>query len=389
MNNKRDLWIFIGIVILMAALVSGFVLSQPTAEDILAGSLENAKNIETGYAIVSFDIDTIERDTSGKVEVWAQRGEDGPGAFRVNVLEASEEKALEAEIVSDGETLWAYSPAENKVFIGTPEEAKTLMENNEFMAAELDKFLLDREAYPADGEHEHPENAEEAVQKLGEYFNISRSGSKVVAGEATDQIELEPIPEQMPDEYIAVGGMLNLWIGQFSQIPLEIAYVGGSFGEFKATVSEFAINPVLEDNIFTFNVPEDAEVITFADLEPQSLTLEEANESAEFEFLTPAETPTGATLVDIVEVRGAIVQRYTLPTGGSFTIAQGTSDGEAEFQTPSNDGQSVEVRGTTGQLFTTEEGDQALLTWREGEVFYSVAGDLTPEQALAVAESLQ
>ena len=29
MNRKRNLWIFIGIVILLAALVSGFVLMQP------------------------------------------------------------------------------------------------------------------------------------------------------------------------------------------------------------------------------------------------------------------------------------------------------------------------------------------------------------------------
>ena len=35
MNRKRNLWIFIGIVILAAALVSGFVLMQPSAEDIL------------------------------------------------------------------------------------------------------------------------------------------------------------------------------------------------------------------------------------------------------------------------------------------------------------------------------------------------------------------
>jgi outer membrane lipoprotein-sorting protein len=155
MSKTRDLWIFIGIVIFVAVLVSGFVLTQPTAEDILVGALENAKSIKTGYAVVYIDIDTLERDASGKVEIWAERGKDGPGAFRINVIEASEAKALEAEIVSDGETLWAYSPSENKVYIGTPEEAQTLMENDEFLAGELDNFLQDRESYPADGEHEH------------------------------------------------------------------------------------------------------------------------------------------------------------------------------------------------------------------------------------------
>ena len=103
---------------------------------------------------------------------------------------------------------------------------------------------------------------------------------------------------------------------------MAVAYTGGSLGEFSATVLEFEINAGVDEALFTFDIPAGAEVVTFADLEPQSLTLEEAGQSAEFEFLTPAETPPGATLVDILEVL-AIVQRYTLPEGGSFTIAQG------------------------------------------------------------------
>ena len=135
---------------------------------------------------------------------------------------------------------------------------------------------------------------------------------------------------------------------------------------------------------------EGAEVVTFADLEPQSLTLDEAGENADFEFLTPTETPPGATLVDILEVRGALVHRYTLPEGGSFTIAQGIFDQTFDqSESQSSESQPVEVRGTTGQLLEAEDGGQVLLAWTEGELFYSVAGDLTFEQALTIAESLQ
>ena len=242
------------------------------------------------------------------------------------MLEASEEKAQGAVIVSDGETLWAYSPAENKVFVGTPEEAQAMMEENEFMAGEFGQFHEGEE-----GKHEmvstweHPENAEEAVQKLLEYFNVSKSGSETVAGETANLLKLEPIPEQMPGEYVAVGGYLNLWIGQDSGLPLAVAYTGGSMGEFSATVLEFEVNTGVDEALFTFEIPAGAEVVTFADLEPQSLRWRKRENPAEFEFLTPAETPPGATLVDILEVRGAIVQRYTLPEGGSFTIAQGES----------------------------------------------------------------
>lgn len=387
MNRNRFLWIIIGIVIIVAGLVSGFVLTQPSAADILVQTLENAKTITDGHAVVAIDVDTTEKDLSGTVEVWARRAEDGPGAFRAEVLDTNQEKAQGAVIVSDGKTLWAYSPSENKVFVGTPEEAKAMMENNEFMP---DSFHLDKEGIPEDGEHQHPENAEEAVQKLLEYFNVSKSGSQTVAGEIANQLKLEPIPEQMPSEYAAVGGFINLWIGQESNLPLGLVYTGGSMGELTATVLEVEVNTGVDESLFTFEVPVEAEVVTFADLEPKSMTLQEASESAEFEFLTPVETPAGSTLVDILDVRSALVQRYTLPQGGSFTIAQGISgEDSTEMRNPSSESRSVEVRGTTGQLFEAEEGIQVLLTWTEGNLYYVVAGDLTPEQALTIAESLQ
>lgn len=387
MNRKRNLWIFIGIVILAAALVSGFVVLQASAEEILVQTLETAKTITDGHAVVKIDVDTFEKDANGMVEIWARRGEDGPGSFRMEVLESSEEKAQDAVIVSDGETLWAYSPSENKVFLGTPQEAKTMMEENEHMAGEFEHF---REGITEGGEYEHPENAEEAVQKLLEYFNVGKSGREMVAGETANKLNLEPIPEQMPSEYAAVGGFVNLWIGQESNLPLAVAYTGGSMGELSTNILEFEVNAGVDEALFTFEIPAGSEVVTFAELEPQSLTLEEAGESAEFEFLTPIEVPAGATLVDILEVRGSLVQRYTLPEGGSFTIVQGISgDNSDEIRAPSTESQPVELRGTTGQLLEAEDGSQVLLIWSIGDMFYSVAGNLTQEQALSIAESLQ
>jgi len=390
MSRYRNLWIIGGIGILAAALISGFVLMQPSAQDILVNSLESAKSIKNGHAVVAIKVDTLDKRASGTVEVWASRDEDAPGKFRLEVLEASESKYVGAEIVSDGETLWAYSPSENKVFVGTPEEARTMMEESEFLSGEFGSIPHDFDGKSEDGEHEHPENAEQAVQKLSEYFNIGKSGSETVAGETSERLKLEPIAEQMPSEYAAIGGFINLWIGQESGTPLAVEFTGSSLGDGSATVIEYDINPGVDQKLFTFEIPDGASVVTFADLEPKSLTLEEAGESTDFEFLTPVDIPTGATLVDILDVRGALVQRYTLPEGGSFTLAQGVIDQDAaQDWSPSSESQPVEVRGVTGQLFQAEDGSQVLLTWTEGELFYSVAGDLSPEQALTIGESLQ
>jgi hypothetical protein len=128
--------------------------------------------------------------------------------------------------------------------------------------------------------------------------------------------------------------------------------------------------------------------MTVADLEQahESLSMEDAEAAADFDVLEPAELPAGATLLEVVEVRGAIVQRYNLADGGSFTVAQGMAEAAAP---PEIDGAEVEVRGVSGTLFSDEDGSRTLLTWQEDGLTFWVAGNLTAEQAVALAESLQ
>ena len=253
------------------------------------------------------------------------------------------EKAVGMVIVSDGETIWAYSPSEGKVFTGTAEEAKKMMAEKQPLTGEFDK-----------GEFEHPETAEEAVDKLLEYVQADRTGTETIGNASAYLLELKPIAEQMPAEYVAIGGFVNLWIDTNRSLPLAVAYTGGSMGEVNITALELEINAGVDTSLFTFEIPAGVEVVSFADLEPQSLTLDEAAASAEFEFLTPDVDSDGATLVDVLDVQGAIVQRYTLSDGGSFSIAQGQSD---EAPKPSTEAQAVEVRGVAGSLFTSEDGN--------------------------------
>jgi outer membrane lipoprotein-sorting protein len=375
MNKKRYIWLVAGGVILLAALVSAFVIMQPSAKDILTQTLEISKTIENAHAILNISADSPEEKASATVEVWGRHEEEGPGAFRLEVIETDKEEAVGGVIVSDGETVWAYSPAEGKVFTGTAEEAKAAMEEKQPMGEEFDKE-----------EFEHPENAEEAVEKLLEYFEVQRTGTETIADANAYQLELKPIPEQMPAEYTAVGGLLNLWIDQSRSVPLAVAYTGGSMGEIRITALELEINQGVDGALFSFEIPDGVEVVGFADMKPESLSLDEAAASAEFDFLTPDTVPDGATLIEVFNVKGIIVQQYTLPEGGSFTVAQGQTD---EAEKPSTEEQVVEVRGVAGSLFVSEENDKVLLSWTEGEVSFYIGGNLTAEQALEIAESLK
>jgi outer membrane lipoprotein-sorting protein len=375
MNKKRNVWLIAGGVIVLAALVSAFVAMQPSAKDILTQTLETSKTIENGHAIVNFSVESPEEKAFGTVEVWGVHGEDGPGAFRLEVLETDKEEAVGAVIVSDGETVWVYLPAKNTVLTGTAEEAKAMMKEKQPMREEFDMEEFDR-----------PENVDEAVDKLLEYFEAQRTGSDTIADSDVYALELKPIPEQMPAEYTAVGGLVNLWIDKNRNLPLATAYTGGSMGEVRVTALEIEVNQGVDEALFTFEIPDGAEVKGFADMKPELLTLDEAAASAEFEVLTPDVVPDSATLIDVLNVKGMIVQQYTLPDGGSFSIAQGQTD---EAKKPFTEEQAVEVRGVAGSLFASEENDKVLLTWSEGEVSFYIAGNLTAEQALAIAESLK
>jgi uncharacterized lipoprotein len=81
------------------------------------------------------------------------------------------------------------------------------------------------------------------------------------------------------------------------------------------------------------------------------------------------------------------VQRYNLPDG-SFTVAQGEATSEMTPPAAAESSQMVTVRGVEGTLYADEGGSRTLLTWTEDDVSFWIGGDLTPEQALAVAESL-
>jgi outer membrane lipoprotein-sorting protein len=374
MNKK--LLIVIGAVVVVSALLVGFFALPPTAEELLTQSLEAMKEVTTAHAVVEINAVTPEKNISATIEGWAEYYEDHTGGFRVEVLDASEAEADGAIIVSDGETFWVYSQATNTVYIGTREEALALMAEQEF----------DHQYQGSFEEVQHPETAEEAVARLLEYVTAEYRGREDLAGQTTYLLELVPIAEQMPPEFVAVGGYINLWLQTDSSLPVGFEYSAGSIGSGQVTIVSLETDIDLAADLFIFEIPAGAEVIRIAEMAPQTLSLDEAAETAEFAILTPAETPEGSTLVDVLEVGGTFVQRFTLDDGGSFTVAQGITDETPELPV---EGQVVQVRGVSGVLFEAEDGSQLLLAWSEGGLFYYVAGNLTAEQAFAIAESLE
>lgn len=380
MMRNRKLFFLIAIAILVSIPLVVFA-TQPSAEDLLVAALETMEATTGGHAVVELQFDTPEQSGSGTVEVWGklEAGPDGEPAFRVEVLQTTMEHGAGAVAVSDGSQVWLWRPEKNTVYVGTVEELRQVI-----------KERFDDRDHDFGGDHDtgdHPETPEEAVAKLLEYFEAERAGTETIGDSNAHKVRLIPIPEQMPDEFRTAGGLFHVWIGVDDAAPLGVEYTGGAMGSGKVVATMVERNGGVDESVFTFEIPDGAEVVNLVDLIPEPVSLEEAAATADFELLTPTELPAEASLVEVVEMRGTVVQRYALAGGDSFTVAQGHNANAASA--PQEEGESVTVRGTTGTLYTDESGERTLLSWTEGELYFWIGGDLAPEQALVIAGSLQ
>ncbi len=382
MIRNRKLILPFGILFAVIGLFLVVFLVRASADDMLHQAARLMADAADGHAVATFSVDMPEKSGDGTVEVWGKKdvGPEGEPALRIEVIESSEADMAGVVAVSDGVQFWLWKPAENVVYTGTAAEMKTMMQ--ERMAAH--EHDGDHEAAHADADF--PETPEEAVDKLLEYFTAERAGASDIGGAPAEQIRLIPIPEKMPDEVRANGGLLNVWLRNGDNAPLGIEYTGGAVGYGKATATLLELNIGVDEALFTFEIPPGAEVVNVAELAPEAVTLDEAAAASDFVLLTPDSLAVPARLVDVVEVRGAVVQQYRLPDGGRFTIAQGAAEAG---ETPAEDGEAVTVRGLPGMLYSDAEGARTLLTWDENNVKVWIGGDLTADQALTLAESLQ
>jgi hypothetical protein len=378
MRNRK---VLVGAIILLlvASLGMAAFALQPTAEDLLVQAMETMQTVTDGHAIATFTATTPEMSATGTMEMWGKldMGPNGEPAFRVEVLEANKPEMVGVTAVTDGYNFWLWQPQENKVLIGNADEAAAIIA--EQMAGR--EFEVDPD-YNRD-EMAHPETPEEAVAKLLEYFTAERITDQPIGDTNAHGLRLVPIPEQMPDEVRAAGGFLRVYTRPADGAPLAVEYAEGAMGSGSAQATLLELNQGVDDSLFTFVIPEGAEVVRLEDLKPEELT---AEETADLNALSPATLPADATFVGATEIRGAIVQRYTRPDGGGFTVAQGPTTAVPDRN---EIGTAVTVRGVDGLLYQDEAGAQALLTWAEGETTFWIGGNLTPAEALALAESLQ
>jgi outer membrane lipoprotein-sorting protein len=350
--SKR--WFFgLSLLVAISLLVVG-CQSQPTAEEIVVKLKEVEASTEDAHAVLVIDIQGQGMDENLTVEVWEKK----PDKFRAEVLESSDPDYAGAVTVADGQQVWMYQPSKNEVVVG--------------------EVGPDGSSSPRDMIRE----VDEVIQRALDTSEVNLAGEEDVAGRKTYKLELTPTENE--DAFLPAGSKATLWVDQEDWFVLQAEISGDLLGRGWMSVRSFELNTRLDEGLFQFDIPEGAQVTDMEDKRPTPITLDEAR--AGFPLLVPGYLPEGVTLIDVLAMGEAIILRYD-HSPISFTIIQGSGDDTMPLPVGSQQSE-VPVRGQTATLFS-DGGSSNLLTWTENGVVITIAGHISQDELLKVAESLQ
>ncbi len=349
-------------------------LGQPNAAEIVRRAEAAMRAVEQAHAVVEVEA-TVDGQTLRAVSEGWVAGEQA----RVVVLESSETAAVGTLAVSDGESGWLYHPDSNTVLTGSRDELKAYKEaqmESAPLAAGMDLSGLTA-----------------SVDELLRITDQKLLGSEPIAGIDAWHLSLTPNADA-PPALAAVGGTVELWISKAHDLPLQVIYRGGTMGEGRVTVRQYDPTFQADPTLFTFSPPADAEVVDVASRLPEQLTLAEARAAAPFALLSTPADRAEATLVEVYRLGDSYVQGFD-GTLGEWTLTQSESlpehalmpdarpaDGKAEAR-------FVKVRGAEGRMMQDAERGRTMLVWQENGSYVALAGRLSAEAALKLAESLK
>jgi outer membrane lipoprotein-sorting protein len=285
------------------------------------------------------------------VEMWRKQ----PDKLRAEVLEAGSVEFRGMTLVSDGTQAWLYNPSRRQVMAGEPEAVKLPLVQD--VIESIDELIRTADT--------------RQVRLLGT--------EKISAGE-TYKLEM-PHPD---------GGQALLWISKEHWVPLKIEVASQTLGEGTLKARNLELNTGLSNSLFLFEAPADAQHATHntqsaAGTKSQALTLDEARAQAGFPLLVPAYLPQGVALTSVFQLGEAVAFNYNGPA--PFTIVQSRSGAIAQVP-QTGTAQKIALRGMEATLIADEAQGGIFLAWSESGVSVSIAGAISVEEALKVAESL-
>jgi outer membrane lipoprotein-sorting protein len=354
---KRVVWIAFALLLVLSLVLAA--CGQPiSAEEIVAKMRETLEATQDAHAVVNASVNAQGVEISATAEIW----EGAPNKVRVQILQSSDPDLAGVLAVSDGQQAWYYEPAKNRVQVAPAGQIEM----------PLPQQLLG--------------SMQEAIQQVLEASNVELAGEETVLGREAYKLVLSP-KEGTTQELYPGNGTATLWVDKEQWFVLKAAYQADAFGQGSMEVQSFELNPGLADDLFRFTPPEGTELEEVHIEVPEPLTLDQAKAQALFQLLVPEYVPEGATLVEVFKMGSDIYLEYNQPPDNSFSIVQSIATGGSS--PVGGPAKQIMIRGHDATLVTDEQETKAFLRWIENGVLIAIAGNISPDEAIKVAESLK
>lgn len=323
----------------------------PDGEQLLEASTSAQANRTTFQATQRTTIEADgERQTSVQ-RIWQRSS----GEYRMEVIESDQNQTIDM-MISNGTTTWAYDETDNEAI---RMDGQFGMNQDEIMAFGqnlTDTFLGD--------------------------MNATVSGTETVADRETYVVELQSEGE---DGLYESGTM---WIDQETSYAIKFEVTVQSGFTTSTTYEEITFDEEIDDEVFAFEPPEDAEIRSFDELTPEQYESIDGADNA-----TPLDVPRPA-VPDGYSLRSASVSenlvgwsatfQYTNETGSflSVTVAEQSQNGIQPG------GEAVEIGNVEATLREDGPGGFSTIRFEADGQFYALSGDLERDELITVAESI-
>jgi outer membrane lipoprotein-sorting protein len=350
------------------------VQSTPTpalaqGQALLTQAGQNLKTAKTLHAI--YDITTTGSAASGIVntEVWNA----SPDRSRTVVLQSSLKQFSTGSItVSNGKQVWQYDPAKKVVY--TAKVGNNTSTSTGGAGQSQTQFIMN------------------IVQTVFFHSNATLVSSTAIAnGHAAYDIQVTSAASAPKGSTGQGSGTFNyngdVYLDKASKLPLQVKLTIQGFGQVTLNLPMLVLDQPVDNSLFIFVPPADVQVLPFPKTTTSStgtITLVQAQQQAGYHLLSVPSSQTAYQLQGVDALGAPSNQIFTLNYAkGNTTFA--ISEGKSLANLPVS-GQQVKVHGTTATLSSSDS--TLTLTWSEKGVGIQIAGDVSKDELLTIANIL-
>lgn len=336
-------------------------------QQLLTKAAQHLKTAKTVHALI--DVTTAGSAANGTVstDVWNE----SPDKSRTVVLQSTLKQFSTGLItVSNGKQVWQYDPVKKVVYTGQV-SANT--------------------GIPAIGTGQNENRSLlNIIQSVFTHSNATLVSSSVnINGHAAYEIH---VTSQASSQSGSTGsGNFNyagdVYVDKASMLPLQVKLTIQGFGQVTLDLPTLVLNQPVDNSLFTFVPPPGVQVLPFPKTTTSStgtITLEQAQQQAGYHLLSIPSSASGYRLQGVDALGAPGNQIFTLNyVIGNTTVA--ISEGKSLANLPVS-GQQINLRGTTATLSST--GNTLTLTWTEKGVGIQIAGSVTRDELVTIANLL-